>query len=112
MAAEHLKGLSARDLLVGLVIHLPVDCTLHQQDIVTYIIERFDISAKDIKDELAILCGENYHPKILKFEKGYYTIIPEAREEIKKFIKYNEEQLKGLEKMTSGILIEASLDYR
>ena len=114
MVAEKLKKISARDLLAGIFCFIPEQCSLHHYDISIYLIEQFDISAREINENLDILCGANYNPIMLKNKEGYYTVIPEIKNNIRNFIKprFSEEQLNGLEKIAYELLVIAAQDYR
>lgn len=113
MTVEHLRGLSARDLVLGFFYSLPSGCELHKDLITNYLIEKIDISAKEVNDNLRILCGDYYNPLILRLESGNYTICNEGRKQVETFVKNNfsEEQLISLEKLTKDFLRYGSLKF-
>jgi len=95
------EELGLRDLLVGMFRFIPEKQGFHRDEIITYLNQRIDVSTSEIKENLNLLCGENYYPKILKKQEEFYTYTPDKINCVKNFIeeRYTEEQLEGLRKL-------------
>lgn len=108
----YIKHANARDVLVGLFKFIPNNYFIHLDDISRHLTERYDVSAREIRENLDILCGKYHHPIILKVDGGYYTVF--NKKTIEKFIEpnFNEEQLKDFENLAKGILKEFSNEIR